>query len=219
MKYSKFAVYSLLMGVPAVLYLMIWINQGSDRPPEAGTVVIETVGTSHIATPEMIEETESLAHTPAPSFGTVATDGNTYVLNEISANRPLVLFFIKDGCPCSESAQPFYNQLFEAYGSRIPFFGIIDGDIGVAKRWARNNRVRFPILCDPDLKVVKAYAAKNSAYLAVIAPGGTIEKYWPGYSVSMLREVSLRLAKLAGMPEQPIDVRDAPDRLYSGCPY
>ncbi len=83
----------------------------------------------------------------------------------------------------------------------------------------RKHQVSFPILSDPDLKIVHAYQAENSAYFALIAKEGTIDTYWPGYSADMLKEASERLAWLAGVGVKSIDVTDAPAQLYSGCPY
>ena len=38
------------------------------------------------------------------------------------------------------------------------------------------NQAAFPLLSDPDLRTVHEYKAENSAYVALIAKGGTIEK-------------------------------------------
>jgi hypothetical protein len=69
------------------------------------------------------------------------------------------------------------------------------------------------------LKIVHEYKAENSAYFAIISPGGRIERYWPGYSAEMLKEANAHLAGLARVDARPVDVTDAPAEMYSGCPY
>ncbi len=47
----------------------------------------------------------------APTFRAPGSDGETYVLGDLLKDGPLVLVFIKDGCPCSKSAEPFFRRL------------------------------------------------------------------------------------------------------------
>ena len=42
----------------------------------------------------------------APDFSKKAADGENYVLRELIRHGPVLLTFIKIGCPCSEAAQP-----------------------------------------------------------------------------------------------------------------
>jgi peroxiredoxin len=173
----------------------------------------------HRVTSPMITTTREMASQLAPDFEAEASDGRTYVLHDVSKNIPVFLVFIKDGCPCSEAAQPFYNQLYHAYGGRVWFFGVIDGDRKLAKRWALANQVSFPILCDPDLKIIHDYKVENSAYVAIVTPAGSIDRMWPGYSQPMLTEVGERLARLSDVPVKPIDVSASPVEPYTGCPF
>ena len=127
--------------------------------------------------------------------------------------------FIKDGCPCSQAAQPFFNLLFDAYGEKAHFFGVFDGGMASARNWAERHQAAFPLLSDPDLLTVHRYKAENSAYIALIAKGGRIEKLWPGYSIDMLADAGARLARLTGVDPRPIDVHEAPTEMTTGCPY
>lgn len=190
---------------------------GPPFPSDAPPIVVEDQ--KHTATAAMRAKAAALEEQPAPLFRTEADDGHTYSLSDLAQKGPLALVFIKDGCPCSVAAGPFYGHLAEGYGSRVRFFGIIDGDIEVARRWAGANHVPFPILCDPGLRIVREYKAENSAYFAIIAPGGAIERYWPGYSAPMLIEANALLARLSGVEPRPIDLTDAPDDFYTGCPF
>lgn len=178
-----------------------------------------TTAETHRVTPVMLREAARADGADASPFAADATDGRSTSLSDLTMSRPLVLLFIQDGCPCSEAAQPFFNDLHAAYGDRVQFAGVIDGDLAAARAWAVANHVPFRILADPDLEIVKHYQVKNSAYSVLIQAGGRIETMWPGYSESMLRDLGNRLARLARTPPHPLSVSTAPTEMYSGCPY
>lgn len=133
--------------------------------------------------------------------------------------RPTVIIFIKEGCPCSEAADPCFRRLFTVYGDQVAFLGIIDGDASVAKRWTEEHDTPYPVLADPDLKLIQGYQAERSAYVALINRAGTVDRLWPGYSAGMLRELGTRLAHAGGTTEETLDVGDAPEELTSGCSF
>jgi peroxiredoxin len=135
----------------------------------------------------------------------------------VDADRPTVLVFIKDGCPCSEAAEPYFHRLHAAYGSRVAFLGVIDGDRSDARGWADRHRTPYPVLADPDLRIIRACGAERSAYVALVARGGSIERLWPGFSRGMLAELGTRLAQRSGLPEPPDEPSGAPEELASGC--
>ena len=155
----------------------------------------------------------------APGFLAPATDENAYDLKKLVHDGPIVLVFIKDGCPCSQAAQHFFNVLAYEFGKHVRFFGVFDGSVSTAKKWATRYQAPFPLLSDPDLRIVHEYKAENSAYVALIAKGGTIVKLWPGYSAEMLADAAARLAGMSGVTAKPIDVHDAPAEMTTGCPY
>ncbi len=173
----------------------------------------------HLATDRMIEGSNKASGTSAPDFLARGDDGKLYRLSEIVAHRPAVLVFIKDGCPCSRSADQFFRRIHAAGRGWVPFFGVIDGGVMVADRWAEQTQTVFPVLADPDLSIIHKYGAESSAYVAFISPGGKIEKLWAGYSEPMLKELAARMAPWVKPGMEPFDVSDAPAELYAGCPY
>lgn len=147
------------------------------------------------------------------------TDGHSHSPLSDSRERPLVLFFIQDGCPCSEAADPFFRRLQAAYGSRTSFLGVIDGDLATANDWSLRHKTPYPVLADTERRIIAASKAERSAYVMLIARGGTVEALWPGYSSGMLAEVGARLARLTGQAEVALDTRGAPSELVSGCSF
>jgi peroxiredoxin len=173
----------------------------------------------HKVSPEMLRDAEALEQQNAFNFHASASDGQTYVLADELKHGPVVLVFIKDGCPCSVSAEIHFNDLHAAYRGHVRFFGVIDGDRDLATAWSVRNAVPFPILLDPQGELVRQYRAPNSAYLALVDTRGKIDSFWPGYSSAMLEALNARIATLSGRPEPTIDTSQAPAELYSGCPF
>jgi peroxiredoxin len=173
----------------------------------------------HTVSRTMLKEAGERAGRPATSFQIRGFDGELYSFDSMTKDKALAIVFIKDGCPCSDAAEPYFRRLHDVYAGRVQLVGVIDGDAAVARRWAQEHRTNYPILPDPKLEVVHAYGAKGSAYVALVAAGGRIERLWPGYSERMLKELGARMAVLGGVPMASFDSEGAPRRLFAGCPY
>jgi len=200
----------------AVIYTSIRINSMVEGRSPSPVILVEE--SKHLVTPGMSESSRAMVKREAPGFREHADNGREYSLEDLIREGPVLLTFIKIGCPCSQAAQPFFNQLAAAYpGARV--LGVIDGDLGPAKLWISKLRVGYPVLLDPIFKLVRAYGVENSAYVIVIDRDGRIAMHWPGYSAPMLQQLGATLATMSMSPIRPIDTRDAPDELYTGCPY
>jgi peroxiredoxin len=171
----------------------------------------------HPVTPAMLAAADERAGRRVDSTATEGTDGRRTSPAAVAADRPTVLVFLKDGCPCSEAAEPFFHRLHAAYGTRVAFLGVIDGDRSDARGWADRHRTPYPVLADPDRRFIRACGAERSAYVALVAQGGSIERLWPGFSRGMLAELGRRLACISGVPESSGVSSGAPDELSSGC--
>lgn len=174
---------------------------------------------SHPVTPAMTASAGAMAGRRAPALEAEGSDGRAHSPAADSRDRPLVLFFIQDGCPCSEAADPYFRRLADAYAAGAAFLGVIDGDLTAAREWSARGRPRYPILADPGRRIIAACGAERSAYVMLVAPGGSIEALWPGYSSRMLADLGARLARLTGQPEAPLDTSGAPAEMTSGCPF
>jgi peroxiredoxin len=189
----------------------------SERGPSVVVGVLSDE--EHRVTTEMQEASEAMSDRPAPAFRAIGQDGIGFDSASIVGDRPLVLVFIKDGCPCSTSAEPFYARLHAAYGDEATFLGVIDGDRAVASRWVDDHGTPYPVLADPSLDIVRSFEVRNSAYVALIDRAGQIEALWPGYSEGILNEISARLADLTGLDQADVGADQAPELPYSGCPF
>jgi peroxiredoxin len=174
---------------------------------------------THKVTPEMLATANGRAKTAAPPFRRSDAQGVIQDLADLLKTGPIVLVFIKDGCPCSASAAPYFNALHDRYGGRLHLIGVIDGDAALARRWGSANGVLFPIMPDTGLEIAKSYGATNSAFVALVDPQGQVDELWPGYSATMLEDLNRRAAAMAGLTKETIETADAPEELYSGCPF
>lgn len=179
----------------------------------------ESESEKHKVTLEMLQKAQARSKKAAPTFHQADAEGNMVDLGEMTRKGPVVLVFIKDGCPCSTSAERYFDSIHAAYRGRVPFLGVIEGDATVARRWGSAHGVPFPILPDPKLELAKSYGATNSAFVALIDRSGSLVEFWPGYSSGMLSDLNRRVAELSGLTEETIDFSDAPAELYSGCPF
>jgi peroxiredoxin len=221
---KKYQIGAVLIAVLAVGTFYAWTRLAAElsavesaAPESVGPFEPTTI--RHTATDAMILASDRAAGIAAPNFEATATDGKTYRLAEMVKDGPAVLLFIKNGCPCSRAADPFLQRLHTAGRGWVPFYGVIDGGVEVAEGWAEQNHTVFPILADPEMKIIRAYHIESSAYVAFIGQGGRIEKLWAGYSEEMLRELGDRMARWVKPGMEPFDVSDAPGELYAGCPF
>lgn len=168
----------------------------------------------HPITPDMERETGRLALKPAPDFTLTDPSGRSVRLG--GYGKPQFILFILDGCPCSVDAQPIMTKLSKRYDGKVDFVGVIDAGMDKAKDWKRLYSVPFPIVPDPDVKVIHAYEAKHSVYNCLVVEG-RIVKMWPGYSADILKQINGELAKAAGVEEMPFDPEYAPKAKTSGC--
>jgi peroxiredoxin len=173
----------------------------------------------HRVTAAMSKAADTVAGRPATTLEAEGTDGRWHSPASDAQERPLVLFFIQDGCPCSEAAEPYFRRLQAAYGRDAAFLGVIDGDIATARDWAARHETPYPILADSGRRLIVACRAERSAYTMLVRPGGRIEALWPGYSAGMLAEAGVRLSRLAHRAEIPLDTRGAPEEFVSGCSF
>ena len=173
----------------------------------------------HPVTEPMWAKSRALAKNAAPNFTLETPNGKAIELMAACQDRPVVLVFTKDGCPCSIEAQAFFNQLSTGYEKAVQFYGVIDGASHVASKYRDDLKVPYDMLLEPNGRVFKAYKANQSTYTTLVGKGGQILKQWPGYSRAMLVELDEMLAKETGRPAARIDTTMAPEKMNSGCAF
>lgn len=152
----------------------------------------------------------------APAFTTVDTNGTSVPLKTL-LKRPTVLVFIELECPCCRSGRPYFDRVQNYYGDVANVVGIVVGDLKTAQKWRREARPQFRVLADPGGKIATAYGAEDGLAMRLISPRGRIVMSTPGYNAQTLRELSRRLASMAGVRARPMPIQPAPTAMTSGC--
>ncbi|MCW5943084.1 MAG: redoxin domain-containing protein [Fimbriimonadaceae bacterium] len=207
------------MKTTGLLVLSVALAAGCAAPPKLAPIVEGSSKPRHPVTATMAEEAEANARKPAPPFDGVDAAGRERTLESLTHGRPLVLYFVKDGCPCSVDAEPLYQRMAAKFGAKANFAAVINGGQVVADKWLKVMKTPYPVILDPDMKVIKDYGIERSVYLALIDAQRRIVKLWPGYSASMLKELNAALSKATDTEETPFDPLYAPVELSSGCSF
>lgn len=184
----------------------------SGPPPVQSNMPNMATGPRHPVDGKMRELSRSLEGRPAADFTLPRFGGQPVRLSSLWKDRPVVLVFTKDRCPCSLEAQPHFSALARAHSATARFVGVMDDSPAAAGKFAEDLSAPYPMLSAPGPAVFAAYAAERSVYVTLVGKGGKIVRQWPGYSKSMLKE----LDSMLGEPSAG-DFEGAPEEATSGC--
>lgn len=157
-----------------------------------------------------------LVGTAAPNFSTKDSEGKNVELSALR-KRPLVIVFIEKECPCCQGGKPYFDRIQNHYRDVANVVGLVVGSQKDAATWKRANKPQFQVIADPGGKISKAYDAQAGLFTVLVDQKGKIARAYPGYSQSMLKEVTASVAKLAGIKDRKMNVYPAPESMTSGC--
>lgn len=226
MNYRIFLIAAALVLGGYIAYLVTWNQtkvapkkQAIEHPSEDPKNAFILPAKIHPVTEKMNAEAMTLTAKKAADFNQPDTSGKMLSLFSLTKDRPLLLYFIDKECPCCVTALPVVERIRSAYRKELNVVGVIDTGGAAAKKWVEANQPSYPVLQDPEFKVIKAYKAKAGAYMALIRPGGTIDRLFPGYSRSLVKELGDRVAHLAKVPPRKIKLDDLSADPVSGCEF
>jgi peroxiredoxin len=210
------------------------------RPgPAAPTPAVQTRSRDseiHYVTPQQLTDSAALRATSIPLLTGTSDRDESFSWPQPDERRPLLLVFIKSGCPCSVDLEPYFHRLHRAYSDMVRVVGVIDADVPSAQRFRRDNSTPYPILADSQQQIIRRFRAENGAYVALVvpvlsrserappAPPGapdslSIDCLWPGCSAELFAEMGRRIAAAAGVAERPFDCSGLPSAPITGCPF
>jgi peroxiredoxin len=204
--------------------LCLWSTAGSLQrsfaggQDDAGPTLISR-DERHYVTPNQLATSGEAAGRQVMRGAMLASDGRQVGWDDLSAGRPMVVVFIKDGCPCSIEFEPYFHRLARAFAKHVQFVGVIDGAADVASAYVAANDVPYPVLADSDRSLIRDFAAKNAAYVALVSADGVVDTMWPGCSAEMMQDLARQITARAGIHEQPVDFAGMPGPLTTGCPF
>jgi len=210
----------LTVAAAAAWAMLLWLaDREQSEIPGRKIIPAKPAVEKHFVTPDQLVECGALAERRIEPFSAVAHDGAQFTWPGAGVARPLVLVFIKRGCPCSIEFEPFFHRLEERYHDAADFVGVIDADVGSARSYAVANKVPYLVLADPDHAIITRCGAKHGGYVALLGVNSQLDTLWPGCSAEMMRALGRRIAVLRALAERPLDVSDMPKVLTTGCPF
>lgn len=216
--YDRLRNFLLLVAVGVVAAGFFYFRARSDaRLRQLG--LADPEAKKHLVTDSMNELAKEHQDRPAPPIKLLDSEGLPLELSKLVADRPAVIYFIKDGCPCSETYEPFIQELARNYADVVSIVGVIDGDQATAQAWSSRFVDPYPIAFDPTSDTMARWGATNSAFTGLVDRGGNLVAYWPGYSRWMLEELSQKISELTNVPRRRLALLDAPSKLYTGCSF
>jgi peroxiredoxin Q/BCP len=95
----------------------------------------------------------------APEFELADQDGRKHTLKALLKDGPLILYFYPaDFTPgCTKEACSFRDLHQDLLKAKLRVVGVSPQDVESHRRFAEKHGLNFPLLADPDKKVVKAY--------------------------------------------------------------
>ncbi len=126
--------------------------------------------------------------TKAPAFTLVGDDEKKVSLKDFAGQRVVVYFYPADDTPgCTKEACQF-NELLSAFKkAKVQVIGISPDNATKHQAFRKKYSLKFPLLSDPDKKVMTSYGAFGEKKLYgktvigvirstfVVGPSGTIE--------------------------------------------
>ena len=132
----------------------------------------------------------------APAFKLPSSSGDTLALQDLAGKYVILYFYPRDNTPgCTTEANDF-NKALRKIGARdAVVVGVSKDSIESHCKFADKYKLKFPLLSDPDGKMLEKYGAwgeknmygKKSMGIirstVLIGPDGKIIKHWPKVKV------------------------------------
>ena len=152
----------------------------------------------------------------APGFESVATDGETYSVDNLTTKGSAFFVFWKGRCPKNTPAAPLFNALKEAYGDKVRILGVVTASAEGTKSWAEQFEVEYPMVPDEDGSLTKAYKLDYSIFTYQIGTDGKVAAVFEGFGFDAMNDLNKAIAEAAGVDAAEVDLGGAPARLTMG---
>lgn len=156
------------------------------------------------------------AGSEAPHFSGTTGGGTQVSLEAMLEEGPVFLVFWKESCPHNRRAMPSFNALKEGYGDDVQLLGIVRAGPEGVRAWAERFDAAFPLLPDPEEKVILDYRTAFSIATFQIGQDGKIAKVFEGYGQDELKALNQAMAGAAGTAPIELDMSRIPSRQTWG---
>jgi peroxiredoxin Q/BCP len=102
----------------------------------------------------------------APDFTLPDADGNDVSLSSLRGKKVVLYFYPAASTPgCTKQACDFRDNIASLRGAGYEVLGVSPDKQAKQKKFAEEERVPFPLLCDPERTVLEAYGAYGEKQL------------------------------------------------------
>jgi peroxiredoxin Q/BCP len=132
----------------------------------------------------------------APTFELKDQTGKTHKLSDYKGKWVVLYFYPKDETPgCTKEACSFRDNIGAVQKKNAVVLGVSADDVASHDKFAKKLDLNFPLLADPERKVVEPYGVwveksnYGRKYMGIqratflIDPHGVIGKVWPKVSL------------------------------------
>jgi peroxiredoxin Q/BCP len=127
----------------------------------------------------------------APAFTLSDGDGNKVALKDLAGRHVVLYFYPKDDTPgCTKEACGFRDHGKELTKMGVTVLGVSADSVASHQKFAARYKLNFPLLSDPDRKVMEKYGAYGEKMMygkkvtgvirstVWIGPDGKVRKHW-----------------------------------------
>ena len=94
----------------------------------------------------------------APAFQAPDDSGKTVSLSDLKGKKVVLYFYPKDDTPgCTKEACAFRDGIAQIKKKGAVVFGVSPDSVGSHQKFKEKFTLNFPLLADPDKKLVQAY--------------------------------------------------------------
>jgi peroxiredoxin len=211
----------LLGGVGALVLVLQVAGKAAIEPGpvEKPAVSEDHLRDTHLVTRRQLADSNSMLSRVVDGLEAVGHDGRLRTWADLHRGKPVVMLFIKDGCPCTGEIAPFFGRVANLYRDHVRFVGVIDASVKAARRYWSQQHAPELILADPEGRIIRRLEARHGGYVVLLTPAGRIDGFWPGCTAATMRELGRRITHLTGVEERPLDPTGMPEALTTGCPF
>src|SRR5262245_35321616 len=120
----------------------------------------------------------ALRDKPAPEFSLPSLDGRRVSLSDYKGRKKLVISYWASWCGPCRLEMPSLRSFYQTYHKPDSDFELlaisIDEDQSQAESFARQERLPFPVLLDPDSRAADAYSVGAIPALFVVEKDGRV---------------------------------------------
>ncbi len=147
----------------------------------------------------------------APAFSAESSEGGTVKLADFAGSPVVVYFYPRDNTPgCTTEANDFTAVIAKFKKLGVAVLGVSKDSIASHHKFRDKYKLKFPLLSDPDGKMLEAYGAWGDKVMygkkmkgiirstVLIDAKGKVAAVWPKVSVKGHIDAVLEAAKKLG---------------------